>query len=162
MAKRRTKPKSDRVVHDEHTGLEVRYNMHPRRKNALKVAAMYEAYKTGLSLEAVGETYGVTRQAVHDVFRTRGYPLRTKESAGRYFTTCYGVRWYRTKDGYLRGTIGGRRTFLHREVWERKNGPVPRTHVLRFLDGDKTRCTHQNLELVEKIRMPDRFARKKP
>lgn len=153
-------PRSTRVDKDPDRGYEIRYNRHPRRKNNFKIAEMYDCYRDGMSLATIAKLYKCTRQAVWDVFRTRGYPMRSKDKAGRYHTTCYGVKWYRTKDGYLRGTLEGRRTTLHKVVWERARGPVPRTHVLRFVDGDKTRCTLSNLELVEKTSMPKKFARK--
>lgn len=33
-------------------------------------------------------------------------------------------------------------------VWEAANGPIPKGHKLRFIDGDKLNCTLKNLELV--------------
>lgn len=144
-------------VTDEESGLEVRFNLHPRKKNNLRVAAMYGAYSGGMSLEEVARLYRVSRQAVYDVFRTRGYPLRSKESAGRYHTTCHGTRWYKTKGGYLRGTVGGVRKLLHQHVWELSNGPIPPGHVLHFKDGNPARCALSNLELVPKGQMSARF-----
>lgn len=142
---------------DDRLPNKVRLNRHRKRKNNDLVAAMYAMYKTGRSLDQIASVYGKTRQAVYDVFRTRGYTLRSKASAGLYFTTCYGVKWYKTKGGYLRGTVDGRRTTLHREVWERSFGSVPTTHVIRFKDGDPTKCTLSNLELVEKSKMAVTF-----
>ena len=39
--------------------------------------------------------------------------------------------------------------FMHKHVWiwEQANGPVPDDHVIRFLDGDKTNCSLDNLGL---------------
>lgn len=135
----------------------IRYNKHRKRKNNDLVAAMYAMYRTGKSLAQIGGIYGKTRQAIYDLFRTRGYELRSKESAGRYVSTCYGVKWYRSKGGYLRGSINGRRTMLHREVWERMHGPVPDDHVLYFRDGDHTRCTIENLAMITKSEMQKVF-----
>ena len=36
----------------------------------------------------------------------------------------------------------------HRWMWEQVNGPVPKGHVLRFKDEDKTNCELRNLELM--------------
>lgn len=33
-------------------------------------------------------------------------------------------------------------------VWEAANGPIPKGHKIRFLDGDKLNCALENLELV--------------
>jgi hypothetical protein len=39
--------------------------------------------------------------------------------------------------------------FMHKHVWlwEQANGPVPEDHVIRFMDGDKTNCSLDNLGL---------------
>lgn len=36
----------------------------------------------------------------------------------------------------------------HRVVWEKENGPIPKGHVLIFLDQDKTNCSLDNLRLI--------------
>ncbi len=36
----------------------------------------------------------------------------------------------------------------HQVVWEAVHGPVPKGHVLRFLDGNKLNCALENLEAV--------------
>lgn len=38
----------------------------------------------------------------------------------------------------------------HHQLWEQANGPIPKGSVLIFLDGDKTHCTLDNLQLVTK------------
>ncbi|WP_120510931.1 HNH endonuclease signature motif containing protein [Photobacterium salinisoli] len=38
--------------------------------------------------------------------------------------------------------------FKHLVVWEQAHGPVPKGHILRFKDGDKTNCELSNLECV--------------
>ncbi len=61
----------------------IRYNKHPRRKNNEIIAAMYAMYSTPgedgrpRSIEAVAKVYRKTRQAVYDMFRSRGYKLRS-------------------------------------------------------------------------------------
>lgn len=39
--------------------------------------------------------------------------------------------------------------YMHKHVWvwEQEHGPVPDGHVLRFLDGDRTNCALENLDL---------------
>lgn len=37
---------------------------------------------------------------------------------------------------------------LHRHVWEQANGPIPRGHVVRFIDGDTMNCELSNLQLI--------------
>jgi hypothetical protein len=62
---------------------------------------MYENC-TGKSLEEVGTVYHKTRQTVYDVFRSRGYKLRSKQLKGLQILD--GIRFTETKGGYLRGT----------------------------------------------------------
>jgi hypothetical protein len=54
--------------------LRVKVNKHPLRNNNAIVNVMYELYLDGRSLEQIAKMYGKTRQAVYDVFRSRGYP----------------------------------------------------------------------------------------
>jgi hypothetical protein len=58
------------------------YNKHPRRKNNDLVAAMYAMYLRGpkrrpMSLAEIARIYRKTRQAVYDVFRSRGSSVPT-------------------------------------------------------------------------------------
>ncbi len=40
--------------------------------------------------------------------------------------------------------------FKHLIVWEAVHGPVPPGHVLRFVDGDKSNCALENLEMLSR------------
>jgi hypothetical protein len=60
------------------------------------------------------------------------------------------------KDGFVEIKVpvpnpytGAKTRFMHKQVWvwEQANGPVPEDHVIRFLDGDKTNCSPDNLGL---------------
>ncbi len=44
-----------------------------------KYEAMYKLYCTGLTIEAVGKEFGITRQAVDVGFKRRGYKLRNRK-----------------------------------------------------------------------------------
>src|ERR1017187_9587293 len=78
-------------------------NKHPRRKNNALVNVMYELYLDGRSLADIARMYHRTRQAVYDVFRSRGYKLRSKQLNG--LTVINGVRFIEMKGGYLRRSI---------------------------------------------------------
>lgn len=60
----------------------------------------------------------------------------------------------KTRDGYLiikvneRGTQWERWQMLNRVIWEEKNGPVPKGHVLIFKDGNRENCSLDNLLLA--------------
>lgn len=131
---------------EEKDFLEIRHNRHPKRKNNIIVAAMYDAYIGGMSLSAIGTLYGKTRQAVYDTFRSRGYPLRSKKLVGARMVG--GIRYTLDGAGYLRGTADGHRVYLHKVVWEAAHGPLPVRNQLHFIDGDKQNCALENLEVV--------------
>jgi len=38
--------------------------------------------------------------------------------------------------------------FVHRELWERHHGPIPRGHAVTFRNGDKQDIRIENLELL--------------
>lgn len=145
------------AIHDSEfrSANEIRFNKHKKRKNNDVVAAMFAMYESGKSLEAVGKVYRKTRQAVYDVFRTRGYPLRSKPL--KDLTIFGGQRFSRATDGYLRGTIGDRRVDLHRYVWEKSKGPIPEGFVVWHRDRDKLNNAIENLELVPRSEMSSRF-----
>lgn len=135
-----------RVDHDPERGYQIRYNQHPNKKNNFRAAEMFDCYKDGMSCATIAKLYKCTRQSVHEIFRTRGYPLRSKKLRGARVVD--GVRYTFDGYGYLRGTKDGRRIYLHRFLWEQTNGPVPPGFQLHFKDNNKERCSIDNLELV--------------
>lgn len=40
--------------------------------------------------------------------------------------------------------------FLHKEIWEKYNGPIPEGMIVGFLDGNKENCSIDNLFLIDK------------
>lgn len=122
--------------------------------------AMYDLYRNGmdgkeLSLAQIGVLYRKSRQAVYDIFHSRGWPLRSKKV--KEAVMFEGVPFRPDNAGWLRGTIGGKRVYLHKIVWERENGPMPEGYVLTTRDGDKRNLEISNLELVPKKEMAIRF-----
>jgi len=144
-------PRPTRVDKDPERGYQVRYNRHPKRQNNFKVAEMYDCYKDGMSLATIGKLYGCTRQAVYDIFNTRGYPLRTKKLKG--LQVVDGINFTLTKGGHLRGTVNGRRLLLHWYVWEKANGPIPSGHCVFHRDRNPANNELANLELLPKSQM---------
>jgi hypothetical protein len=127
--------------------IEVRLNKHPLRKNNFLVAGMYQLYLSGKSLQEVGRVYKKTRQAVYDVFRTRGYPLRTKQLKGQQILD--GISFTITKGGYLRGSFNGRRLLMHQYVWEKHTGKkLERGWVIIHKDANKENNAFENLEAM--------------
>lgn len=129
---------------------EIRYNKHRNRKNNDLVAAMYAMYCCGpegrpYTLEEVGKIYRRSRQAVYDVFKSRGYPLRSKPVKdsviidGRKFTPRH--------DRYWRATAGDRKQ-LHVYIWEREFGKLPAGHGIHHKDLDRGNNDLANLECL--------------
>ncbi|ALO46609.1 hypothetical protein PS2015_1967 [Pseudohongiella spirulinae] len=57
-----------------------------------------------------------------------------------------------TKDGFLKIKVAepNQWEFIHKRTWEQHHGPIPDGWVVSFLDGDRTNCAIENLELVER------------
>lgn len=61
-----------------------------------------------------------------------------------------------TKDGYRQRKVNddmplqSRWKFVHVIVWEEHNGPVPKSHVIVFRNGDRSQIDINNLELVHR------------
>lgn len=55
-----------------------------------------------------------------------------------------------TKDGYIKVKIAepNKWELKHRLVWEKYNGPVPKEHVIKFIDDDKQNCDIDNLMII--------------
>lgn len=62
-----------------------------------------------------------------------------------------------TKDGYVEIKVPERNPHTgaptrfrqkHQYLWEKDHGKVPAGHILLFIDGDKTNCDPENLELI--------------
>ncbi|WP_140186854.1 HNH endonuclease signature motif containing protein [Providencia stuartii] len=52
-----------------------------------------------------------------------------------------------TTDGYIKVKIAHPRTWKHKHilVWEKHNGPVPKGHVIKFIDCNPLNCDIENL-----------------
>lgn len=70
-------------------------------------------------------------------------------------SVLYKGKWYhRYPDGkyptqrkYFQGSGGGH-SYLHRDVWEAKNGPIPDGHHVHHVDGDTLHNALSNLECL--------------
>lgn len=71
-----------------------------------------------------------------------------------------------TKDGYVWLIVAGpppwksstskacHPAMKHRHLWERAHGPIPKGHVLKCMDGDKTNCDPSNWRLIPQAILP--------
>lgn len=127
----------------------VRFNQHRKRRNNDLVAAMYAMYITPdpdtggkRSLEFVAKCYGRSRQAVYDVFRSRGYQLRSKPV--KEFVVVDNIKFTPRSDGYWRATTGDRKQ-LHVYVWEKHFGKLKPGHGIHHKDLDRSNNSIGNL-----------------
>jgi hypothetical protein len=66
------------------------------------------------------------------------------------FVDFNGKRYYPTEKGYFRSkNLRLGKTYLHRDVWESKHGPIPEGLCVHHKDGDKANNSIENLELVK-------------
>lgn len=138
------------------TGFEIRLNKHPNRKNNLKIGAMYELYKNGYSLQKIGSLYRISRQAIYELFSSRGYKLRTKQLNG--LIELDGIKFTLMKSGYLRGTVPGQgRITMQKYVWIKNKGVIPSGYVIHHKNGIKIDNDINNLQLVELSKMSKVF-----
>lgn len=155
------KPKKKESVYYTSKGVNVvLYNKHRRRKNHEIVGAMYAMYQCGpdgkpCSLEQIAKVYRKSRQAIYDLFKSRGYKLRSKQMKG--LQTLDGIKFTLTKGGYLRGTLHKKRILMHHYVWEKKHGPIPQDHVIYHKDRNKENNALRNLGLLHKTQMSTKF-----
>lgn len=117
----------------------------PAHRNDAKADAMYVLYQQGFSLSQVAKAFSVTRQGVYKMFAKRNFTLRTVELLP--FIVWNGRKYTRRLNGYYARTSGGR-IYLHREVWEQANGPIPDGREVHHKNGDKTNNSLDNLEML--------------
>lgn len=111
------------------------------------VEEMYKLYQDGYSLQQVGEIYGQSRQSVHELFKSRGLQLRIKKRLP--FKIFNGKKYTLRNNGYYAST-SGKRSLMHRDVWEHFNGKIPKDHDIHHIDRDKTNNKLSNLECLSK------------
>lgn len=140
----------------------VLYNKHKYRKNHEVVAAMYAMYMTPdpdtnklRSLTDIGKVYRKSRQAIYDLFKSRGYQLRSKELKGLQVYDNH--KFTLTKDGYLRGTVNKKRVLMHVYVWLKFNGNIPENYCVYHKDRNKENNKIDNLEIIHKSKMSSYF-----
>lgn len=120
----------------------------PYQRDDARALAMRERYDAGLSLAQIASEFGVTRQAVYDVFKWRDWPLRPRPE--RRQTVTYAGRIYSLRNnGYYAATSGDRH-LLHRRMWEDAHGPIPDGWDIHHCDEDKTHNALDNFECLPK------------
>ncbi len=107
----------------------------------------YQLYLDGLSLEQVAKQIGVTRQCVFKSFLKRGFALRGVSF--RPFQEYDGKKFTLRNTGYY-SLSKGKRGLMHRYVWEKENGEIPKGWDIHHIDGKKSNNSVNNLECLPK------------
>jgi hypothetical protein len=113
-----------------------------RRRDDALATHLYVLYQSGMSLGEVGSATSRTRQSVYEMFRRRGWALRSP-----VFQTPVifdGEAYTADPDGYYRKTSGDRK-WLHHAVWEFHHGPIPPGHDIHHADENKANNDVGNL-----------------
>lgn len=106
----------------------------------------YEMYLDGLSLNQVGEKIGVSRQCLYKAFKIRGYQLRSPNFQPYQFFD--GHKFTLRGHGYYEKSTG-LRELMHRYVWEKSNGKIPKGYDIHHRDRNKANNQIDNLELIK-------------
>lgn len=84
----------------------------------------------------------------------KGHLPRTWRGAGHEATDAFGYVWMIVDDTNPYTGAATRRVPKHKWLWEKKNGPVPKGHALKCLDGNKANTSPSNWEAVPRGLLP--------
>ena len=125
-----------------------RFGPRPDLRQDDKANAMYELYQDGHSLTGVAKAFGITRQGVYKMFKLRGFDLRSRPKP-LPFVVFNEHRYTLRNTGYF-GRTNGKRTLLHRDIWEAQHGSIPGGFDIHHRDGDRGHNRIENLQLIRK------------
>lgn len=76
-------------------------------------------------------------------FKKGNVPHNTKQIGEIWIRERIGekYKWIKTENGAM---------LLHRHLWEREHGKIPKNHVVIFKDGDSMNCTIENIECISR------------
>jgi hypothetical protein len=128
--------------------------MAPQKKDE-QAKTMYEEYNKGYSLAQVGKMFNITRQAVYELLKSRGYNLRKANILPyQYFD---GEKFTIRNNGYY-GRTTGDRALMHRIIWQHHNGVIPEGFVIHHKNRDRTDNRIENLEIMSKSEHARKYA----
>jgi len=106
---------------------------------------MYLRYLEGLSLADIGKMYCVSRQTVYKRFERAGLPLRQTQPLP--YVVFLGEKYTLRNTGYY-GKTRGKRTLLHRDMWEASNGKIPKGYDVHHIDENRQNNKLSNFRLL--------------
>ena len=120
-----------------------------------KTKLMYELYQQGHSCGQVADAFRVSRQTVFKRFQRQGLELRKIKPL--LFVMFQDNKYTLRANGYYARTKG-KRSYLHRDIWESVNGEIPDGFDIHHKDGNKTINEIENFELYSKAEHARKFA----
>lgn len=115
----------------------------------------YKVYLEGYSLDQVAQQLNVTRQCVFKAFKKRGFMLRGVNYQPKQ---VYDGKTFTLRNhGYFSLTTG-KRTLMHRYVWEKEKGAIPDNYDIHHLNGIKSDNRIENLECLSKSEHTKRYS----
>ena len=121
------------------------YSMGQKRKSIYDEA--YKIYLDGHSLDQVAKKLCVTRQCVYKAFKQRGFMLRGANFQPEQIYD--GKKFTLRNHGYFALT-NGKRTLMHRYVWEKEKGLIPDNYDIHHINEIKSDNRIENLECLPK------------
>ena len=94
--------------------------------------------------------YSAGRGRMQQTQFTKGHRPRNWQPPGSVRTNPDGYLEIKVREGRWNAREGQAWQLLHRELWKREHGPIPRTHIVVFKDRDRKNCAIENLELISK------------
>lgn len=137
------------------TGEQLRRAAMPAPRDDCGAQAKYDLYCQGLSLAEVAAEFGCSRQSVYELFKRRGWDLRSRP-AGKPTVSFGGFNYTIGDNGYYRRTTGSR-SLLHRDVWTALRGVIPDGWDIHHKDHDKTHNKIENLECLPKAEHASKY-----
>jgi hypothetical protein len=107
----------------------------------------YSDYLAGMSLNQIALKLQVTRQCVFKAFKKRGFLLRGPNFQPEQFYD--GKKFNLRNHGYYELTTG-KRTLMHRYVWEKEKGEIPKGYDIHHINEIKSDNRIENLECLPK------------
>lgn len=107
----------------------------------------YEKYLSGLSLQQVAAEINVSRQCIFQAFKKRGFLLRGINFKPHQIYDD--LKFTLRPSGYYALTTN-ERTLMHRYVWEKERGKIPKGWDIHHLNEQKHDNRVDNLECLPK------------
>jgi hypothetical protein len=113
-------------------------------------------YNSGLSFTQITRIMGGTRQSIYDICRLRPEyrPRKLSPAECQFFN---GVKYTLRNNGYFMSTKG-KRSLMHRDVWEFYNGSIPENYDVHHKDHNKKNNRIENLEVLPKEEHARRYS----